>query len=339
MWEAPETVATVDFMVRETTKTVAGLTEQKKRLAVAIRRHMVAALNQRSYRVQNIVVIGPTGGGKTWMVRNMLASAGVPVVEINATMYSEVGYAGLDLSSFPAGFYTDPWLGKGEKRNLITPLAEHWGVVVIDEFDKIRFRKTPDGRDTGRALQAELLRITEGDTVYARSRDSEMGTPFNTHNLLFIGVGAFEGLGRLVDQQSTDPNSYTKAEPDHLQAYGFMEELIGRFSSTIILPPLKSDHMLRIIKEHIWPNWVQQAEDEGFELVGDEGALSIMANVAVERHVGARGLEPLIERALWRAWSTVQPGQRVVLDALGVTSGARVENTGMTGDVAVEAVP
>lgn len=287
---------------------------------------MIAAVNERDYRIQNIVVIGPTGGGKTWTVRQMLKAAGIPHVEVNATMYSETGYTGLDLSTIPVGFYSEPWLEKGEKRNMMTPLAEHWGVVVIDEFDKIRFRKTPDGRDTGRALQAELLRITEGDTVYARSRDSEMGTPFRTHNLLFIGVGAFEGLGRLVEKGSTDPNSYTKAESHHIEEYGFMEELVGRFSSLIILPPLKEDHMYRIMNEHIWPNWVQQAEDEGFQLIGEEGALRILANVAVEKRVGARGLEPLIEGLLWKAWASVKPGQVIHLGPNEVTTGAVVRD-------------
>src|SRR5258708_21149571 len=113
-------------MVEETTKTVAGLTDQKKRLAVALRRHMIAAANERAYRIQNIVVIGPTGGGKTWMIRELLRNSGVPFVELNATMYSEVGYAGLDLSSFPAGFYSEPWLARGEKRTPLTPLLEQW---------------------------------------------------------------------------------------------------------------------------------------------------------------------------------------------------------------------
>ncbi len=326
MWEPPETIPTVDYMVSEVTKTVAGLTEQKKRLAVALRRHMIAAANGRDYRIQNIVVIGPTGGGKTWTVRQLLKAAGIPHVELNATMYSEVGYAGLDLSSFPAGFYQEPWLPKGEKRTGLTPFLEHWGVVVIDEFDKIRFRKTPDGRDTGRALQAELLRITEGDTVYARSRDSEMGTPFSTHNLLFIGVGAFEGIDRIVEPVASGPNAYVKTEPHHLEKYGFMEELVGRFSTLIILPPLKDEHMYRIIMEHIWPNWVQQAADEGFELIAADGALRIIANMAVEKRVGARGIEPMIEKALWRAWSVVKPGQAILLPPDGVVSGAVVRD-------------
>jgi len=247
-------------------------------------------------------------------------------VEINATLYSETGYAGLDLTSFPSGFFQAPWMDGREPRKAMVPFAERWGVVIIDEFDKLRFRKTPDGRDTGRSLQAELLRITEGDTVYSRSRDNEMGTPFRTHHVLFIGVGAYEGLSRVVNPNSTDPSEYMKAEDKHVQAYGFMEELIGRFSTLVMLPPLRENHLYRIIIEHIWPKWVQQAEDEGFSLTTDDNALHLIANEAVQKRIGARGLEPLIEKVLWKAWGQVRPGQSIHLDSSAVAAGAMVRD-------------
>jgi ATP-dependent Clp protease ATP-binding subunit ClpX len=250
----------------------------------------------------------------------MLAATGCIYTEINATMYSETGYSGLDLSSSAIGFYQPPWLLSGEKRSAMTPLAERWGVVVIDEFDKIMFKKTPDGRDTGRALQAELLRITEGDTVYARARDNEMGTAFNTHHVLFLAMGAFEGLSRIVDP-SVD-GAYVRAEPYHIQRYGFMEELVGRFSTIVALPPLKEDHMYRIIVEHIWPNWVQMAADEGIALTWSDEALRLFANQACQRGIGARGLEPLIEAALWKAWGTVGKSQEIWLGPECVATGA-----------------
>lgn len=322
MWSPPEILPTAQEIVSTTSEVVAGLDDQKLRLATALRRHLVAAAHGRPYRQPNVLLLGPTGGGKTWMVRHMLRAAGCLHTEINATVYSETGYAGLDLSSMPIGFYQSPWLVAGEKRSAITPLAEHWGVIVIDEFDKLLFKRTPDGRDTGRSLQAELLRITEGDTVHARARDSEMGTAFNTHNILFIAMGAFEGLSRIVDPSIE--SAYTRAEPYHIQRYGFMEELVGRFSTIIALPPLREDHLYRIICEHIWPNWMQMAHDEGIHLSWSEEALRLFANQAAQRGIGARGLEPLIEAALWKAWGTVGTGQEIWLGPETVATGAVV---------------
>jgi ATP-dependent Clp protease ATP-binding subunit ClpX len=324
MWEPPSFIPSISDLVRETEREVSGLKDQKRRLAVSIHRHMMMAFFQRDYRKQNLIVLGPTGGGKTWMIRKMLEASGLPHVELNMTQFSEVGFAGLDLSSFPIGFYQPPWLLPGEKRNMITPLAERWGIVVLDEWDKLAVTPNLAQRQVGRALQAELLRISEGDTVYARARDSEMGTAFKTHLLLFIAVGAFENLSSFVDKN--EPNSYQKAEGYHLNRYGFMEELIGRFSTIISLPPLNETHIYEIIQKHIWPNWVQQAIDSGFDLVAEEDALKLIANIAVTKKVGARGVEPLLEQALWRAWSQVQPGQQVFLGVGDVVTGAQVRD-------------
>lgn len=311
-------------MVAGASERVAGLDDQKVRIAVAVRRHMTAAMHQRDYRIQNLVVVGPTGGGKTFLLRHLLASAGCPFIELNMTSYSEVGYAGMDLNAFPVSFYSAPWLVTGEKRRDLTPLVERWGVVVLDEFDKVAFRKDPAGRDTGRAMQSELLRIAEGDIVYARARDSDMGTAFSTHHILFVAVGAFEGLSRVVDPSTQD--SYVRAEPYHIQRFGFLEELVGRFSTIVALPPLKEDHMYRIICEHIWPNWLQMATDDGFDLCASDEALKLIANQACQRGIGARGLEPLIEKALWKAWGTVRPGQVIWLGPEHVATGAVVRD-------------
>jgi ATP-dependent Clp protease ATP-binding subunit ClpX len=324
MWEVPTTLPSIQDLIAATNRNVAGLEEQKRRLAAIVHRHMTAAAHARPYRVQNVLVVGPTGGGKTWLIRNMLTAAGVPHVELNATMYSEVGYAGLDLSSFPVGFYGPPWLLPGEKRNMITPLAQRWGVVVIDEFDKWAVFPNMKERQVGRALQAELLRIAEGDTVYARTRDSEMGTAFDTHRILFIACGAFEGLSRVVAPSEPVDTAYLKAETQHIKTYGFMEELVGRFSSLIILPPLNEQTIYDIIVQHILPCWLQQAQDAGFTLTITEGALRLVANVCVQTRIGARGVEPLLEKALWRAWSAVTPGQEVFLGPEHVVPGAVV---------------
>src|SRR5258708_39458298 len=133
---------------------------------------MVVAFHERPYRYVKQVVIGPTGGGKTWLIRKMLEAADIPFIEVNATQYSEVGYAGLDLSQMFTAFWADRWAhGAQGGRRAIIPLAERWGVVVLDEFDKWAFQPNLKERQPQRVLQAELLRFAEGDEVRVRERD------------------------------------------------------------------------------------------------------------------------------------------------------------------------
>lgn len=290
---------------------VAGLDAVKMRLAVTLRRHMLAAAFGRPHRPANVLVVGPTGGGKTWLIRHALEAFGALYIELNATQFSEVGFAGRDLSSFPIDFVAPRWVGTGRRRD-IWPLAERWGVVVLDEIDKWAYRPSDAGRHVGRALQAELLRITEGETVWARARDSELGTPFSTHHVLWIGVGAFQGLGQIVDPRGDD-TAYMRATPQHIAAYGILEELVGRFSTIVALPPLNPDQVHRVLVEHVWPRWVESAADDGFELTADPTALHLIASVCVQRRVGSRGLDALLEQALWPLWDLGRRQGRLVL--------------------------
>lgn len=328
-WQPPalEDIPSVEEILDSLEGQVMGLETAKRRLAVVLRRHAVAAYYGRDFRQPNLLVIGPTGGGKSKLVETMVDSFNLPHIIVNATQFSEVGFAGLDVSQMLSGFWSPRWAGMrsdgrpGARANVI-PHAERWGIVVIDEIDKWAFHPNLKERQPQRVLQAELLRFCDGETARVREKDSEIGTPFRTHHLLFIGVGAFQSLGNLVDPH--DPQGYIKATPDHIVRYGFLEELAGRFSTIIGLPMLDSNSMYDILRDHIWPNYVQQAEDDGIVLDVDETALRGMVDMAMSQRVGARGLIPICEQMLWKAWASAKPGDHIAGDHQHIPTGFQV---------------
>jgi ATP-dependent Clp protease ATP-binding subunit ClpX len=304
-------------MVAHASRSVSGVTDAKKRIAVALRRHAVAASNGRDYRLPNLIVPAATGVGKTVLTRALLAASGLPNVEVNATSYSGTGWAGSDLSSMFMGLMSQKWRDKAVRAEDHKALMQRWGVVVLDEFDKWKLQPAPGQRDTGRELQGELLRIAEGDIVSMRRNDNDQGQPFDTSHILFIALGAFEGIKDIIAREHgdhvADEQKWKLLSNDHLIRYGFMEELIGRFSTIVPLPPLTIEAMTEILREQIWPAWQQRATDEGFSLMADDAALQDLAQQAIQQRVGARSLEPLVERKTWKAWASAVPGDRIVL--------------------------
>lgn len=307
-WSPPERVPTVSEMVERMSLTVSGLDDVKKRLAVILRRHLVAGLHGRDYNVPNVLLLGPSGMGKTWSIRAACEAAGLLYIEANAVRFSEVGTHGLDLSQMLAGFWAPRWCPPPAKRKSIVPYAERFGVVVIDELDKWAFVPNLMEKQPGRLLQNELLRFVEGEDIWVKETDrpGEAPTVMSTRHMLFIGVGAFQSLGRLVDPH--DPASYMRATPNDIARYGFLEELAGRFATVIGLPPLQSNEMHRIVSEQVWPRYLQQAEDEGFALDYEEAALRNIGDQALALGVGARGLDRIIEQILMPAWAEARPG-------------------------------
>lgn len=326
MYEPPDHVPTHAELLQEVEKRVAGdnLKNVRNTMVNLVRRHMLSALNEREYRVPNVIVIGQTGGGKSHTVRSVLECAGVPFVEVNATQFSDVGFIGPDLSSMFAKFL-DPPFGERRQDKRMIPIAERWGVVVIDEFDKWRMPPIDakgQERHTGRALQAELLKMVEGETVLTRHGDSGRPTPFRTHHLLFIAIGAFEGLYRNIaahfDGEIAVATAHMHAETVDLVSYGFFEELIGRFSTIIPLPLLDHAAMTRIITDHIWPQYCSQAEDDGIHLDASPASLMAIGNVAMQNSIGARSIVPIIEKILRPLWVRSKPGDTISLTPDGV---------------------
>ena len=336
---AYEDIPTVADLVAAADERVSGLDAAKRRLALTLRRFMVAAVKDRPRPKQNVVVLGQTGGGKTFLVTEMLKACPVVWTEANATEYSDVGYMGRDLTSMYLGLTSPRWRGRrGEEQwrvNEMTAFAERWGVVVIDEWDKLRTNRVnvPGERQVGRVLQAEMLKLVEGSEALVKHGDSDHGTLLRTHNILHIAVGAFSGLARIVKRAEelpddiTDGKAIERVKPGDLIEYGFLEELVGRFSTLLPLPSLDGGHLARIFREHVVPDFQQQCGDDGIELLVDESAVAQMGNYAIGSNIGARALGSKLDDCLADAWSRAQPGDRIVLDARGVmANAARIEH-------------
>jgi ATP-dependent Clp protease ATP-binding subunit ClpX len=258
----------------------------------------------------------------------------IPVIwcDADATSFSDVGYVGRDLSSMYLGLLDAKWRGKrGDDEPPhsmadMTSLAARWGVVVVDEWDKMRTNrvKVAGEREVGRALQAELLKLVEGVTTLVKRNDDDRGVMLPTHNIMHIAVGAFQGLNDIVGEdmrrEGIDPpaNAYQKTNIFNLVKYGFLEELVGRFSTIVTLPPLDAGAMARILREHVIPDFERQCADDGIALSVDAGALFAAASRASGLPIGARALAPLIDDCLARNWSAATAGDQLKLTAEGV---------------------
>jgi ATP-dependent Clp protease ATP-binding subunit ClpX len=331
-------IPSVDAMVAQMDRTVSGLDLVKRRLALSLRRFMVAGARDHDRPPQNVLVIGPSGGGKTFILRELLDSIPAIWAEVDATSFSDVGYVGRDVTSGYLGLFGSRWRGTREdaepphtQREIVT-LAERWGVLVIDEFDKLRAPARPkEGeRQVGRALQTELLKLAEGVDAQVKRNDEDRGVMFATHNVLHIAVGAFQGLNAIVGRDmlregvDPPPDAYMKANIFNVIEYGFLEELVGRFSTIVTLPVLDAGHMGRILREHIVPDFERQCADDGITLTVDEGALMALSSRAAGLPIGARALAPMVDDCLAVNWGNAQRGDQLRLTAESVKADTSV---------------
>lgn len=325
-------IPTVDRLVAYADKTIAGLDKAKRRVALLLFRHMMAAFHGESQIVPNLLIIGPSGGGKSMLVKTMLEACMIPWTEGKATEYSPSGFTGRDMPSMYAGLTDRQWQGvqgfdeKPWTKRQIIELAQRYGVVFLDEFDKIRTlpNVSPD-KDLGRPMQAELLTYTEGTTVWV-STDGGRGYSFDTTNILHIAVGAFEGLDDVMLKIDgiKDPTPQDKLAV-HLEVdaydivkYGFLPELVGRFATMIPLPNLNHESMTRILREHTIPAYASAVEATGCHFLIEDGAVAWLAGEATKSKVGARGIPPLFEELLGETWSKAHLGDTIAVTANSV---------------------
>ena len=295
---------------------VIGQETAKRYLAVAVYNHY-KRLNQRNDDIDieksNIIIVGPTGTGKTLLAKTIARMLKVPFAIVDATVLTEAGYVGEDIESLLTRLLAacDYNVAEAER-----------GIVFIDEIDKIaRKGDNPSiTRDvSGEGVQQGLLKLLEGSVVNVppqggRKHPEQKMIAVDTKNILFICGGAFEGIERKIAQRlNTHVVGYgasshvTKADrekllhfvaPQDLRSYGLIPEIIGRLPVLTNLEPLDRDALMRILtepKNAIVRQYKKLLKMDGVELVIDDDVLGFIVDKSIEYKLGARGLRSLFE--------------------------------------------
>ncbi len=297
--------------------------EPKKTLSVAVYNHYKRITSPEfddddsEIEKSNIVLLGPTGSGKTLLARTLAGILDVPFSIADATALTEAGYVGEDVESILSNLLqaADYDVEKAER-----------GIVYIDEVDKVARRGDNPSitRDvSGEGVQQALLKILEGTTANVppkggRKHPEQSFITVNTKNILFVCGGAFEGLNDIISRRLStssmgftadyqdkydkdDPLIFTHVEPEDLQKYGLIPELIGRLPIISGLHELSEEAMINILlkpKNAIIKQYKKLFRMEGVELEFEEEALKEVVRQAMKRKTGARGLRSIMERSM-----------------------------------------
>jgi endopeptidase Clp ATP-binding regulatory subunit ClpX len=323
--------------------------EAKKALAIAVCDHYnhakylkrleeedPAHARQIEFAKQNVIVVGPTGVGKTYLVKHIADLIGVPFVKADATKFSETGYVGADVDDLIRELV--------QKAQGDVDLAEY-GIVYIDEIDKLATRGSMIGRDvSGRGVQTTLLKLMEETEVPLRSPMDIQGqmqamfdlgrgrhggrTTVNTRNILFIASGAFSGLEAVIGERmrkgmigfSTerrdtvmDHELFRHVTTRDFLEFGFEAEFIGRLPVRVVCEPLGADDLFSVLKDSegsLTHQFERDFDAFGIRVRFEDSGLRELAAQAEKEQTGARGLLTVCERLL-RDFKFELPGTAV----------------------------
>ncbi len=295
---------------------VIGQEHAKKVISVAVYNHYkrvaTGTMDDIEIEKSNMLMIGPTGSGKTYLVKTLARLLDVPLAIADATSLTEAGYIGDDIESVISKLLAaaDNDVEKAER-----------GIVFIDEIDKIAKKKNTNSRDvSGESVQQGMLRLLEGADVEvpvgANSKNAMVPlATINTRNILFICGGAFPDLEEIIKQRLTkqtsigfnaelkdqfdnDKNLLSKVTVEDLKKFGMIPEFLGRLPVIYTLKALDRDMLVKILmepKNAILKQYQKLLELDEVQLKFDQGALEAIADKALERDTGARALRAIIE--------------------------------------------
>ena len=295
---------------------VVGQDYAKKVISVAVYNHYKRVATNMTDEIEieksNMLMIGPTGSGKTYLVKTLAKLLNVPLAITDATSLTEAGYIGDDVESVLSKLLAaaDNDVEKAER-----------GIVFIDEIDKIAKKKNTNNRDvSGESVQQGMLKLLEGADVEvpvgATSKNAMVPmTTINTKNILFICGGAFPDLDKIIkerlnkkssigfyadlkDKYDNDPNLLKKVTVEDLREFGMIPEFLGRLPILFTLDTLSEDMLVKVLKEPknaILKQYQKLLAIDEVDLRFDDAALRAIARKAVEKKTGARALRAIIE--------------------------------------------